>query len=165
MYDIFEFFHKIDKGSAIVLVIYYSLFSVADQVLAKFGSRFLYLELWEIFKILLNVYLISQIDRRLLQALDPGWFSGSKTSIERLTQKYKKKACKVSRKFIQWHFKYLLQLRTYSFGSVGSATLIKFQVLEAIESVNSEDEGQGEVDGLDLSKENIQLYMNLLAFK
>ena len=56
--------------------------------------------------------------RRPLEALNqdpvrmnpnPGWFSGSRTAIGRLTQKNKntkKKTCKIPRKFFQWYFEY-----------------------------------------------------------
>ena len=89
--------------------------SVSDPVLAKFGYRALYPERWEIFKILLNEcsryfcnppFLFSyfwcqtsSVSPRSLDPdpdavrilpdsdLDPGWFSGFRTSMERLTKK------------------------------------------------------------------------------
>ena len=52
---------------------------------------------------------------RILTDPDPGWFSGSRASMERLTQKIKitkMRTCKLSRKLIKWYFEYLSQVRT-----------------------------------------------------
>ena len=46
---------------------------------------------------------------------DPGWFLGSRASIECLTQiikNTKKRTCKLFRKLIQWYFEYLSLART-----------------------------------------------------
>ena len=52
---------------------------------------------------------------RILPDPDLGWFSGSRASMERLTQKFKiqkQRTCKLPRKLIQWYFWYLSQVRT-----------------------------------------------------
>ena len=84
--------------------------------LAKFGSRALYSERWEIFKILMHGVDVLCKPR----APDPGCFSWS--LVYHRTSDTKNKTCKLSRKLIQWYFWYLSQIRTWSPVS-GSATL------------------------------------------